>query len=105
MKNKLIPIVLAAAAAALVIPFTGSRESRAQAAPAAPAAENWTGAKWEYRVRRIDDRRGSPDRETGSRKSASETTLDELGAQGWELVSVRSDGSNTPIFYFKRPVP
>ena len=26
----------------------------------------------------------------------------ELGKQGWELVSVRSEGNTEPVFYFKR---
>ncbi len=63
----------------------------------------WGGQKWEYRVLRIEDRRTGNTSGQRSRGSASEEKLNELGEQGWELVSVRNDGSSQPVFYFKRP--
>ena len=59
--------------------------------------------KWEYRVLRIEDRRQSNTSGTRARGSASEEKLNELGAEGWELISVRNDGTSQPVFYFKRP--
>jgi hypothetical protein len=47
------------------------------------------GTKWHYCVRRGD---------------LSEDALNEIGAEGWELVSVDASGEE-PVFYFKRPHP
>jgi hypothetical protein len=33
-----------------------------------------------------------------------ESELDEYGANGWELVSVVSDGNDDLVFYFKREI-
>ncbi|NRB75428.1 MAG: hypothetical protein HRU46_13785 [Verrucomicrobiales bacterium] len=52
---------------------------------------------------RIENRRTGNTSGQRSRGSASEEKLNELGEQGWELVSVRNDGSDQPVFYFKRP--
>lgn len=76
----------------LIVIYTGST-------PVAAAADEEV-TKWEYRVIRIDD---------GGRSGGSnaEAQLNKLGAEGWELVSVRADSQanrNSPIFYFKRPV-
>ena len=60
--------------------------------------------KWEYRVLRIRDNRkaGGRDSELRARISASQDTLNTLGADGWELVAVRNDGTSEPVFYCKR---
>jgi len=57
--------------------------------------------KWEYRVELLlddnPDPKGPPDKE-----------LNELGAEGWELVSVVEvavHGGHNLRFYFKRPIP
>ena len=105
MKTALLPItttITLVIAAAILLPFLSAPDATAQET-AADNDKAWSGQKWEYRVRRIDDRRSGTDRETGTRKSRSEEVLDELGAQGWELVAVRPEGSS-PVFYFKRPV-
>ena len=62
--------------------------------------------QWEYRALRIDDRQRSGGREADlrARRSSSQDALNQLGAEGWELVAVRNDpaaNSNT-VFYFKR---
>lgn len=62
--------------------------------------------KWEYRVIRIEDRRPDAAGGRGGRNNAEEQ-LNKLGAEGWELVSVRIDSQanrSNPIFYLKRPV-
>ena len=45
--------------------------------------------KWQYRIQRGD---------------LSQEALDELGQQGWDLVSVIAN-DDEPHFYFKRPYP
>ena len=74
------------------------------APPVAAADEKVT--KWEYRVVRIEDRR--PDTAGGrAGRNSAEEQLNKLGAEGWELVSVRADSQanrSSPIFYFKRQV-
>ena len=74
-------------------------------APLAVAADKEV-TKWEYRVIRIDDSR--PDQAGGRPgRGSAEEQLNKLGAEGWELVSVRIDSQanrNSPIFYLKRPV-
>ena len=62
----------------------------------------WSGPKWEYLVLRIDDRRQGNTSGSRTRSSASEEKLNTVGEEGWELVSVRSDGTSMPVFYFKR---
>ena len=72
--------------------------------PLVEAADEVT--KWEYRVIRIDDSRPEQAGGRAARGSAQEQ-LNELGAEGWELVSVRTDSQanrNSPIFYLKRPL-
>ena len=73
--------------------------------PLAVAADKEV-TKWEYRVIRIDDRR--PDAAGGrAGRGSAEEQLNKLGAEGWELVSVRIDSQanrSNPIFYLKRPV-
>ena len=63
--------------------------------------------KWEYRVvtlRSSRERRAADVETFRVRNKDSETALNELGSQGWELVSVRENPSNDPVYYFKRPV-
>jgi hypothetical protein len=48
--------------------------------------------RWQYIIREIDFGRDGLD-------------LNELGDQGWELVSVVLDPNGVHKFYFKRPVP
>ena len=88
----------AAITGALLLPFLAAPPTQSQGQESA-----WAGQKWEYRVLRIEDRRQASTTGTGARGSASEDKLNELGAEGWELVSVRNDGSSQPLFYFKRP--
>ena len=65
------------------------------------------GPRWEYRVLRIDSTRPEEvGRTPRARSGQAEAQLNKLGEQGWELVTVRLDGSSpaaSPIFYFKRP--
>ncbi len=72
----------------------------------APLAGSEEVTKWEYRVIRIEDRR--PDQAGGrAGRGSAEEALNKLGAEGWELVSVRIDSQanrSNPIFYFKRPL-
>ena len=97
MKRLILP-----AAAALL--FAAAAKSDLGAQDAESASTAWNGPKWEYRALRIEDRRQRSPEGTRSRGSASEAKLNELGAQGWELVAVRNDGnSSQPVFYFKRP--
>ncbi len=97
MKKRFLSLFVALAAG-VGIWFSSSDSTVAQ-----DSASAWSGQKWEYRVLRIDDRRGSNTSGQRSRGSASEAKLNELGEQGWELISVRNDGSSEPVFYFKRP--
>jgi hypothetical protein len=60
--------------------------------------------KWEYRVLRIQERRGGSAAEVRAREKTSEAALNELGNLGWELVAVRTEQDEYPIFYFKRPL-
>ena len=66
-----------------------------------------SGQQWEYRVLRIDSTRPEKaGRTPRARSGQAEAQLNKLGEQGWELVTVRLDGSSptaSPIFYFKRP--
>ena len=94
-KRVLFPAI--AFSAAVAIWFSSSDSTIAQEEKA------WAGQKWEYRVLRIENRRTGNTSGQRSRGSASEEKLNELGEQGWELVSVRNDGSDQPVFYFKRP--
>ena len=89
--------LIGAAGAALLFALSSATTTIAQDSEA-----KWTGPQWEYRVLRIDDRRRPNTTGTRSRGSASEEKLNELGKQGWELVSVRSEGNSEPVFYFKR---
>ena len=99
MKNYSISACLVAAAAL----FLSVPETPKAFAQDADGATAWSGQKWEYRVLRIDDRRQSNTSGARSRGSGSEAKLNELGDQGWELISVRNDGTSEPVFYFKRP--
>lgn len=103
MKTPLIAIAVFAVAAAFML-FPSSPQAHAQAEEKEP---NWAGQKWEYKVLRIDDSRpAEAGRRTSSRDGGAEEKLNELGKQGWELVSIRIDAAaarTAPIFYFKRP--
>lgn len=96
MKTLLSSSTAALIAGALLLPFLSAPSSQSQDSA-------WSGQKWEYRVLRIEDRRQSGTSGTRARGSASEDKLNELGAEGWELISVRNDGTSQPVFYFKRP--
>ena len=61
---------------------------------------------WEYRALRIPDRRmaGARAGDVRARKSGAQDVLNELGAEGWELIAVRGvEATADPVFYFKRP--
>ena len=62
-------------------------------------------ARWEYKVATLHLRRGeAPDANSAGSpqavREAQEALLDDLGKEGWQLVS-QTDGR---IFYFKRPI-
>lgn len=99
MKTSIIPMTVAGClfGAAILLSLSGSNTD-AQETDRTPEGLQ----KWEYLVRRIEDRAGRRDRDTGTWHSASEETMNQLGLLGWELVDVRNDGSSTPVFYFKR---
>ena len=73
-----------------------SRTGLGSPAPVAPCLPAYRGPmqRWEYLQKVIPG------------NVASKASLDELGAQGWELVSVfmRYSAGWETIFYFKRPV-
>jgi hypothetical protein len=104
MKTIILPATVIAAIAAALVLSALSPELRAQEVETKPTV---VGLQWDYRVLRIDDRQRSGGRESDiqARRSASQETLNQLGADGWELVSVRTDpaGNNNTVFYFKRP--
>ena len=63
--------------------------------------------KWEYRVVTFSSSRGQTAGDVESlraRNKDSEKALNELGAEGWELVAVRENPSRDPVYYFKRPL-
>ncbi|MEP4076247.1 hypothetical protein [Haloferula sp.] len=103
MKSLTLSTIVVAALAALSLSFFSS-DLRAQETTAKSAQ---SGPQWEYRALRIDDRQRSGGRESDlrARQSSSQDTLNQLGAEGWELVTVRTEASvsNTAVFYFKRP--
>ena len=103
-KSTILPLVLLTIAAAVVLTTMMTTSGvNAQDAPRPAAAR--AGQQWEYRALRIQDRRPASgrERELGARRSGSEATLNQLGAEGWELVAVRDEGNNSdPVFYFKR---
>jgi hypothetical protein len=104
MKTIILPVAVIAAIAAAFVLSALSPELRAQDAKAKPTV---SGLQWDYRALRIDDRQRSGGRESDipARRSASQETLNQLGADGWELVAVRTDptANNNTVFYFKRP--
>jgi hypothetical protein len=55
--------------------------------------------QWEYTV--VDSYQLV--RLAGSLGTTKEGALNELGAQGWELVAVSRDSGGDPVLYFKRP--
>ena len=104
MKTPLLSLILLAVIAAFIsVPLFSDSDLRAQETKTAPSVEF---QKWEYRALRIQCRRqtGTLNRELSAREAQSEDTLNLLGQEGWELVTVRNDGSTEPVFYFKRPL-
>jgi|GEM_PF-968514 len=105
MKTIILPATVIAAIAAAFLLSALSPELRAQESVAKRTAVRQL--EWEYRALRIDDRQRSGGREgdVRARRSASQETLNQLGAEGWELVAVRTDpaANNNTLFYFKRP--
>lgn len=102
IKSVFLPLTLTAIFAAVIFAtlLSGS-DARAQDAPKSA----WAGQKWEYRALRIPDRRqtGARERDLRARRSGSQEVLNQIGAEGWELVAVRNDSASDPVFYFKRP--
>jgi hypothetical protein len=91
------------AAAVLLILLVPSADVSAQASASTVTPVQ----RWEYRVVTFSSSRNrlAPDVETNrARNKDSETALNELGALGWELISVRENPRNDPVYYFKRPV-
>ena len=103
MKLYILPSAAVIATSAAILFSSTSSDLSAQEAAAAEAPK---GQQWEYRALRIPDNRPTGGRQSDirARKSGSEEVLNQLGAEGWELVAVRATGANTdPVFYFKRP--
>lgn len=92
-------------AAGVAVACFGLSQTLAQS-DESPTEANSTVQKWEYRVMRIDSRQPEEAGRTGRARGNAEEVLNELGAEGWELVAVRLDNTTpaaAPIFYFKRP--
>ena len=102
--KQLVLLTAFVATTTLVLPTLLSDRAAAQDEKASTAQGT---QKWEYRVLRINSTRPEEaGRTPRARSGAAETQLNKLGEQGWELVTVRLDGSApaaSPIFYFKRP--
>jgi hypothetical protein len=102
MKTSVLSLVLLAVIAAFaMVPMFDGSILRAQESKDTTVSLH---KSWEYRALRIGDRNrsGTLNRDIGARHSESEDTLNLLGAEGWELLTVRSDGPGEPVFYFKR---
>ena len=85
---------------ACMVLLTGS--NAAETGEGEPAVR--TVQKWEYRVLTFRERRQGRAEEVDAREKSSEEQLNELGSLGWELVAVRENPDNDPVFYLKRPL-
>lgn len=57
--------------------------------------------KWRYKVERIKTPTFA---NVADKAKATQETLDRLGMEGWELVTVEAvSGGGYPLFYLKRP--
>lgn len=84
----------------VLLSFPSSTKVNAQ-----DSKSSWSGPSWEYKVIYYDDRPQSGTSGTRARSSASESKLNTLGKEGWELVSVRTGSGSEAVFYFKRKKP